>query len=644
MNLLAELHQLHLLRPWWLLAALPAIFLTLALWRTHTSGGSWQRAIAPELLQPLLEPGAAPARRRWLPLLLLAWLLATVALSGPAWQRLPQPVVQRSDALVIALDLSLSMLTQDVTPSRLQRARYKILDVLTQRREGTTALVAYAGSAHVVAPLTDDTATLANLLPALSPQMMPQRGSDPAAAIDLAIELLQGAGAQRGRILLVSDGIRARDVDAIAARLDDRWQLSILGVGTLQGAPLPLEGGFARAADGSIAVPKLSRAEFEALAHRTGGRYRELSADASDIEALLAMTPFELDTSVQSGETRQFDQWRDCGALLTLPLLPLAALLFRRGWLLTLVIAPLLLTPATPAHADTAAPAERGRLETLWRNLWLRPDQQASAALEAGDAQRAAEQFEDPAWRGAAHYRAGDFAAAAQAFSAAPAANGESDYNRGNALARAGQLQQALEAYDRALQLNPGLDDARFNRELVERLLKQQQTSQEGNPSQDGSQPEQNRQTSDAQSDGESQQGNDQRSSSASSTDPRSEHNEDHSAAPSDDDDSAGDNESNTGSASAADDEPDQPSTDEDDSAQPNAAATPGKAQTENGGERTDGADADELQQQREQARTEQWLRQIPDDPGGLLQRKFLYEQRLRERDGKTRAPDQPAW
>ncbi len=648
MNPFADLYQLHLLRPWWLLAALPAILLTLSLWRSRSGGGDWARAIAPELLQPLLEPGAAPARRRWLPLLLTGWLLATLALSGPAWQQLPQPVLQRSDALVIALDLSLSMLAQDVTPSRLQRARYKIQDVLEQRHEGTTALVAYAGSAHVVAPLTDDGATLANLLPALAPETMPLRGSDPAAAVKLAIELLRGAGEQRGRILLISDGIRERDIDAIANLLDARWQLSILGIGTLQGAPLPLDGGFARSSDGGIAVPTLSRAEFERLARRSDGRYRELSADNSDIDALLATTALDLDATRHNGDPRHFDQWHDRGALLALLLLPLAALLFRRGWLLLLPLTalPLTLLPAAPAQA-WELPTTAQQWQQSWRDLWQRPDQQAARALDAGDAETAARRFEDPGWRGAAHYRAGDYDAAATDFadSREQLPGGIADYNRGNALARAGQLQQALEAYDAALRDNPALEDARANRELVEQLLQRQAPQQ----NQGGSSQQQNDESSDARqqpqngtgqpSDGQHRDSNPSDGSMPPQSSPGDSDDESAQTPPAPD--RHGDDQQQRQQGTASDDGDDRQR-----QAEPQSMPTEGR---DDGGDEpasgtaTDGA-ADDPEQQRERARTEQWLRQIPDDPGGLLQRKFLYEQRLRERDGETRAPDQPAW
>mgnify|MGYP001130857811 CR=1 FL=1 len=251
--------QFHFLRPLWLLAIIPAFALALLLWRRKSSGANWRAAIAPELIEHLLE-SAQQVRAQWPWLLLTGWLLAVFALAGPAWEKLPQPVLQKRDGLVIVLDLSLSMYAEDIKPSRLQRARFKVLDILQKRREGLTGLVAYSGDAHVVSPLTDDTETIANLVPALTPAIMPSYGSDAAAGIDSALQLLRNSGFERGRILLISDEIAYDDVDKIAAQIDgSRWQLALIGVGSDQGAPIPLprdssQGGFLKQDDGTIAI------------------------------------------------------------------------------------------------------------------------------------------------------------------------------------------------------------------------------------------------------------------------------------------------------------------------------------------------------------------------------------------------------
>ena len=161
------IETLHLIRPWWLLGMIPVIAITLVWARQRAAGSHWETTVAPELLAVLLEPSSGGRFRKTVWAVALSLAIATVGLAGPTWQRLPQPVQQKSDAMVIVFDLSLSMFAEDILPSRLIRARQKITDVLRLRVEGFTALIAYAGDAHAVAPLTDDTRTIQNLLAAL---------------------------------------------------------------------------------------------------------------------------------------------------------------------------------------------------------------------------------------------------------------------------------------------------------------------------------------------------------------------------------------------------------------------------------------------------------------------------------------------
>jgi Ca-activated chloride channel homolog len=676
-----ELAQFHFLRPLWLLAALPAIAIAVALWRQPDSGANWRRTIAPELLDHLLE-GRTELRRRWPWLVLAGWLLATFAMAGPTWEKLPQPVLQKRDALVIVLDLSLSMYAEDVPPSRLQRARFKILDILQRRQEGLTGLVVYSGDAHVVSPLTDDTATIANLVPALAPEMMPAYGSDPVAGIDQALQLLRNAGFERGRILLLSDDISDANIEAIAQRVDPaQWQLSLLGVGTTQGAPIPVApaapngknnrgsaavagatspaGGFLKQADGQIVVAQMHRERFERLAQLTQGRYSELHADDRDLDALLPdVPPRESETRTIQ---REFDRWRERGPWLAMALLPLAALAFRRGWLLALMVLPLTLpAPATAAETEPSAP-----LQSFWRDLWQRPDQQAQQTLQAGDAKSAAAQFRDPAWRGAALYRAGEFEAAAKTLQGQD--NADADYNRGNALARAGHLQEAIDAYDAALQKAPQSDDAKANRALVEKLL-QQQKQQAGQQSSDqqkedqrdpqkqdsSSQQSENQQAKndgaqDDQSQGQQAQNQSAEQQNQNDRAQAGQNQKDASAAAQNQPEQEKDNgsESQSGQAMSPSDaapadsdaEPNAPAIPQDETDAATASSDDGKNQG-----RQARATSDDPAQQQKQRATEQWLRQIPDDPSGLLRRKFLYEHRQRERAAQTRDDEQPLW
>jgi len=349
------------------------------------------------------------------------------------------------------------MAAGDLRPDRLTRARYVIRDLLSTVREGRTALVVFGAEPHVVAPLTDDMATIEALLPALSVDIIPAPGDRAGPALRTAGELLQRVGSTHGEVLLLSDGI-ADPADSIEAVHDLRRQgvpLSVLGVGTPNGAPVPAPGGgFETGPDGNVSLARLDEAGLAALAKAGGGRYQRL--DEGGLPAFLETTVGRDPGQARAGE-RGLERWVEQGPWLLLPLILIAAGGFRRGWVGVLVLF-LVLPPQARAFG--------------WQDLWLRPDQQASQLLDTGDAAAAAERFKDSDWRALARYRAGDYAAAAEGFGT----NGsDANYNRGNALARAGRLQEAKAAYEAALSQHPEDADARFNHDLVEQLLRRQQ-------------------------------------------------------------------------------------------------------------------------------------------------------------------------
>lgn len=612
------LQQFHWLRPAWLWALLPLAVLLVLLWRQQRSGGDWRAIIAPELLPHLLQDsgGSTTSALRWW-LLASGWLLATLALAGPSWERLPQPVVQREHALVAIVDLSLSMYAEDVPPSRMIRSRHKLLSLLDLQGEGLVGLVAYAGDAHVVAPLTDDRRTIANLVPALSPDIMPRPGSDAAAAVELGSDLIRRHGLQSGQLLLLTDGVDSRSAAAIADQLPAGISLSILGIGTTAGAPIPLSTGYMKDLDGELVVARLQRQPLRELAAATDGEYRDIRLDDADLRELVQDPAILTAERRELVDERQYDAWLDRAPWLALAILPIAAAGCRRGWLLA--IAGVALLPFDSASA------------LQWDDLWHRPDQRAAALLQRDRPAAAAALFEDPAWRGTAHYRAGDFAAAAEAFGQldTPAAH----YNRGNALARSGRLEEALAAYDAALAAEPGLTDAAHNRELVRRLL--EQTRQEPGE-QSGTGSKSNSPPSGQQSEVPPKKQADESSQ---------EHGKEPPQPPSQDPGDAAQNADGSDSAGAAPEPQPRPS---DSSAEDSAQAEPplgaASESTREADPATDELDGVAGEAEADQAATERWLRQIPDDPAGLLRRKFEYESRRRAGGEHRSTEDAPRW
>lgn len=435
---------LHFLRPWWWLAWLPLPLMLLALMRGGSGRAALERLADAALLPALLRD--AGARRGWaIALAALTWTLAVAALAGPAWRRAPTALYANGGARVIALSLSDDMRAQDIKPDRLTRARYAVRDLLAGAGDARTALVAYAGDAFVVAPLTLDKRTVLNLLDALSPDVMPVPGNDAARAIDQSLALLQQAHVRGGEIVVVTDTARhaalavARKARVAGVRVD------VLGIGTTQGAPVPrADGGFEQAASG-VLIARRTDAALRDLAQAGGGTYAPLRNDGSGVAAIGA--PAAVQGAVASDQHAR--SWRDGGAWLLIPLLPLAALAFRRGWLCALA----LLFVIPHARAST------------WDSLWARPDQRALHALDQGDYAQAGKLARDPVLRGAAAYRNGDFALAAKAF--AHTDDARAHYDRGNALAMSGHYDQAILAYDQAIKRDPHLADARTNRQAV---------------------------------------------------------------------------------------------------------------------------------------------------------------------------------
>lgn len=561
----------HLLRPYWLLILPLLIWLLWRLWHRQLQVGRWQRLLPEAFHAALLTRGRLRhSRLPWL-VLGLAWLLAVIALLGPSWQRFEQPSIKRSDPLVVLLELTPPMLASDAPPTRLEQAKRKLLDLLERRQDVQTAVVVFAGSAHTVVPLSDDLATTRNLLDALHPTLMPEQGQRADLAVAKGLALLEQAGLGRGRLLLIGSSLDEHERSAIVTLMEGRnEQLLILGVGTEQGAPIAgKDGSFIKDAQGVILIPRLDNARLQRLANELGGRYQRARLGDDDLAALGLFD--QTGTLRQDDEITRLEAWLDQGHWLLLPLLLLAALAGRRGWLFCL---PLLLLQPQPANAF--------ELE----DLWLRRDQQGQRLLDAERPAEAAERFTDRRWQATARYQTGDYAGAAELFAEGNTA--ADHYNRGNALARSDAFEAAIEAYDQALDLQPDLQAAQRNKALIEELLRRQQEQPE---------PEQEQNQQDEQTEEPLPQPEQPQSQEAGSA---------HSPSP---EDAQGEPSSEASGAS-------QPSTTE---ATPETEEIDGSAAQ---------AQHEALPEQERQQAMEQWLRQIPDDPGELLRRKFLYEQR----------------
>ncbi|MCF6281020.1 MAG: VWA domain-containing protein [Candidatus Polarisedimenticolaceae bacterium] len=576
---------LHLQHPHWLWALLPLSLLLWWLLKPTQHDNPWKKVVDAHLLPLLMADANGNISRLPIILLAIAWLLGVLALADPVWEKQSRPLFQAQQARVIVLDLSRSMHTTDVKPNRLVRARFKLLDVLSQTEETETGLVVFAGDAFIVSPLTRDAKTINNLVTALEPSIMPIQGSRVDLGLNKAVELLARAGISKGEVLLIADGYDGRQAIDAARELQMKGHtLSVLGIGTEKGDLLrDGRGEILQTRAGKSINITFDNDAMRQLASVGGGRYTTLSSGDEDINYLLPDEFNPLNSETEATDQKS-DIWRSEGPYLVLLLLPLAALAFRRGWLLSVMLLVGIALPPEPAMAFG------------WDDLWQRRDQQTANAIQQGDFQRAADLANDPAQKGTAAYRQNDYESALEAFSAQQGANGQ--YNRGNALAQLGRHQEAIDAYDEALKLEPDMEDAKINRAEVERLMLQQE--------------EQEQQEQDQQSDDQDKK-EDQEEKQGEQPDSDSEE-EGGQQDPSD--------EQKEGESKEQEKEAEESDPSKAEEAEKEAAESTAE---ESDKEPEETAEAEPLTQEEQQA-IEQWLRRIPDDPAGLLRRKFKYQ------------------
>ncbi|MBV6849440.1 VWA domain-containing protein [Xanthomonas euvesicatoria] len=605
MDALTELagwmQSLHLLRPmllWALLAIVPAA----ALWHWRRRDADvWRQSVDAHLLPKLLVSGG---RRGWLGFVLaaLTYALAVIAMSGPSWRQTERPVFQSSMPLVVVLDLSSSANATDLPPSRLLQARAKLATLLRKRAGGEVALLVYAGESFTVAPLTEDSANVALFLDALSPSVMPVDGKRADRAINAAAQLLQQAGFKQGEILLVSDSAdRSAESSARVAR-SRGFSVSALGVGGERGAAY-------RTASGEIAQAKLDEGSLRTLAAQGGGRYARIAPDDADLRALGVLDPSQQPLADETAESDGGKSWLDEGYWLVLPVMLLSLLAFRRRAVVAVLAMVCVLPLAQPAHAADGT-------------LWQRADQVQQQRLDAG----------------VQAYRKGDFAAAQKAFEAVPTDEGL--YNLGNALARQGQYDAAIAAYDRALKQHPNQQDAIANRAAVDAARKRQQQnnkdgkgqSKDQKPSgQDGKgqqQAGQNQQDKQSGQDGQNQQ--DSKNQPSEAQPPQDGRPQDAQAK-----NGQGEQRKQDTPPQSADAKAQQQADEAQRRKMQQAMAQAGNKQADASGKQ-EAAVAGETPEQREQRQAvDAWLRRVPDDPGSLLRTKFRLEYERRQRDGR---------
>lgn len=592
--------QLHFIRPAWFYAFIPLVLISIVLLKLHKQGKSWTNIIAPKLLPHLLVGQSIKKSSINSLLVFIVGTLTIISLAGPAWEKRPQPVFKDKSALVIALDLSSSMDAADIKPSRLTRARHKITDILKQRKLGQTALLVYAGSAFVVTPLTDDTSTITSLLESLTTDIMPAQGTRTDKALSLATSLLKNADVRQGDILLVTDSIEKQAKKSFL-QVTKQHRISILAVATPQGAPIPLtSGGFLKDHRGNIVVPKLNISNFRDFNNIGNGRFSILSADDTDIKTISTLfNQSHIHNNKNSTATKlKTDSWYEQGPWLLLLILPIAALAFRRGVLFVFVFFII----QQPQYVEASS---------LWNSLWQTDDQQASKKLENNEPAEAAKLFNNKQWKAASFYKNKQYQESIEALKDIDTA--DAHYNAGNAYAKLGQADKAIEEYSKSIELNPKHEDALHNKKVLENQQKKEQKNDQqskNDKNKDKKDGDKNQSKSDKNDKSENQSNKDkqdnknnseQKESQDKNQEPNPEQNKEKS--------SKNDKDSNEKESKQADQKPEKKESKKDKQEKDREKNT--QQQTE---------------KMKEQQATKQWLRRIQDDPGGLLRNKFNYQ------------------
>jgi Ca-activated chloride channel family protein len=465
-----NLSDLHFLRPFWLLllplgAALPW------LWRRSRDVQRRLRSnIAEHLLPHLLITPQDQQRLRPVHLACALLMLGALAAAGPTWQQDRPDFLQNRAPLIIAIDLSPSMDASDVSPSRLQAAKHKLHDLIQRRAGARNALIAYAGSAHLVLPPTDDPALLDTFIQALSTDLIDKPGKNVAAVIDQAKRLL-AAEKSPGTLLLITDGADISALAGLDKQLDDsQLQVLILAVGSEDGGIIHDASGQPRTdSNGRPALSSFDQAALKQLASALDAPLGSLTLNNDDLDwvDLHAQQHFQ-----NASDEQKELHWKDAGYWLCWPLLLIAFFSVRKGWSLNWM-AGLLLTVGLGLQP---APARANPLI----DAFLTPDQQGRWAFEHEHFPQAAAHFADPYWKGIAAYNAADFDLALASF--ARLQTPQAYFYLGNIYVRRFKFDQAIAAYTQALKLQPQFPEATANLALAIALQKDTESAEQNAP------------------------------------------------------------------------------------------------------------------------------------------------------------------
>lgn len=445
----------HFLRPGYLWLLLPLALALVVGVVSIRDQIKWKKSIAPHLRSYVIQKGNESILI-WMRMALFAMLaFAILGSAGPTWKKVEIPGQILETPVVIALDLSQSMMARDIQPSRLERAKFKIIDLLDANPRARIALVGFAGTAHTIIPLAQDYNIIKSHLDGLSPNAMPFPGSDLSSALVMTDSITSISEAPATLIVFTDDFTEVTFNHLKQFANAGKTKVELVPMNTIEGADVPRPGSrqSMKNQSGEIIHSALDLDILNKLKAIDNIQVHQLTLDKSDMEALASN--IRTDLKFQEADEEKKDDWIDYGIWLVIPFALFTLMWFRKGFVVYSIV---ILLGMSSCQGDFSM-----------KNSWITKDYQAQQLYDQGSYDEAASLYTDPMHKGVADFKAGNYELAIEAFNEDATANGA--YNLGLAYYKNGDYAAANMAFGKAIELNPELKDAEKNQALVQQLI-----------------------------------------------------------------------------------------------------------------------------------------------------------------------------